>query len=124
MFLIQHGYLSLTFYGYLGLISCALVSIVCICIDYPSIAVLCNPENTRFKPNVEFMLGQFRRQRTHIKINIIRPTPVSAIHRPNVFSMLAVRRRLWSNIEPALGQCIVVTGTAHIKNDDPVLGSS
>ena len=37
-------------------------------------------------------------------------SPANTIHCPIVGSMLGQRRRRWTNIEPALGQCLVFAG--------------
>ena len=38
--------------------------------------------------------------------------PANTIHCPIVGSMLGQRRRRWTNIDPALGQCLVFAGVA------------
>ena len=39
--------------------------------------------------------------------------PVNTTHRPDDGSMVAQRRGRWSNIEPALGRCIVLSRILH-----------
>ena len=36
--------------------------------------------------------------------------PVNTRRSPNAGSMLGQRRRRWANIEPALGECLVIAG--------------
>ena len=44
------------------------------------------------------------------------------LHRPNVFLMLGLCRKRWTNIKPILGQCVVLTETAHQHTRWPSAG--
>ena len=62
--------------------------------------------------NVDFMLGQCCGQLTYINpaLSILqRKQDRSA----NVFLMLGLRRKRWTNVKPILGQYVVLTETAH-----------
>ena len=63
--------------------------------------------------NVAFMLDQRRRQLAYINpaLSILQRKQDRST--PNVFLMLGMRRKRWTNIKPILGQCVVVTETAH-----------
>ena len=37
------------------------------------------------------------------------------LHQPNVFLMLALRRKQWTNVKPISGQCVVLTETAPVR---------
>ena len=45
---------------------------------------------------------------------------LSTIKRPDVGSKLGQRRRRWPNIEPTLGQCLVLTGNYRCSLNTPV----